>query len=75
MIFQCMELFIVIFQVFNDFQSLWAPCKTISRVIAHAVQGLLKNIEYSMLTCEYVLIEGSQAHKYGSVMWMKKCGS
>ena len=26
MIFPCMELFLVIFQVFHDFQSLWEPC-------------------------------------------------
>ena len=26
MIFPCMELFLVIFQVFRDFQSLWEPC-------------------------------------------------
>ena len=25
-IFPCMELFLVIFQVFHDFQSLWEPC-------------------------------------------------
>ena len=26
MIFPCMELFFLIFQVFHDFQSLWEPC-------------------------------------------------
>ena len=26
MIFPCMELFLVIFQVFHNFQSLWEPC-------------------------------------------------
>ena len=26
MIFPCMELFLVIFQVFHDFQVLWEPC-------------------------------------------------
>ena len=26
MIFPCMKLFLVIFQVFHDFQSLWEPC-------------------------------------------------
>ena len=26
MIFPCMEFFLVIFQVFHDFQSLWEPC-------------------------------------------------
>ena len=26
MIFPCMELLLVIFQVFHDFQSLWEPC-------------------------------------------------
>ena len=30
MIFPCMELFLVIFQVFHDFQSLWEPCMTVS---------------------------------------------
>ena len=29
MIFPCMELFLVIFQVFLDFQSLWEPCNVI----------------------------------------------
>ena len=27
MIFPCMELFLVIFQVFHDFQSLWESCQ------------------------------------------------
>ena len=30
MIFPCMELFLVIFQVFHDFQSLWEPCNGLS---------------------------------------------
>ena len=29
MIFPCMELFLVIFQLFHDFQSLWEPCNVI----------------------------------------------
>ena len=29
MIFPCIEPFLVIFQVFHDFQSLWEPCKVI----------------------------------------------
>ena len=32
MIFPCMELFLVIFQVFHDFQSLWKPCITVDYI-------------------------------------------
>ena len=31
MIFPCMELFLVIFQVFHDFQSLWEPCRKLDK--------------------------------------------
>ena len=36
MIFLCMELFLVIFQVFHDFQSLWEPCN-----------GIISNTHYN----------------------------
>ena len=41
MIFPCMELFFLVFQVFHDFQSLWEPCnkvhscKIVSEIICY----------------------------------------
>ena len=37
MIFPCMELFFVIFQVSHDFQSLWEPCKKEQQVVKYKV--------------------------------------
>ena len=48
MIFPCMELFLVIFQVFHDFQSLWEPCKDYNeskRALCNLLRGV---IHYSL---------------------------
>ena len=50
MIFPCMELFLVIFQVSHDFQSLWEPCWYIDNIhsdemLNSSVYALISNIK------------------------------
>ena len=49
MIFPCMELFLVIFQVFHDFQSLWEPCFIVqnsANIIIFRMQRVDKTPEF-----------------------------
>ena len=63
MIFPCMELFLVIFQVFHDFQSLWEPCwcygteEENSLTLKNSVQYCSSKFDKELILCKTFFIE------------------
>ena len=55
MIFPCMELFLVIFQVFRDFQSLWEPCFMYVLITNRDEENQMKN-EGARVVPHYIVI-------------------
>ena len=68
MIFPCMELFFLIFQVFHDFQSLWEPCKWNSWFSAKKREGLHKASKRPSHTCTRLYKSVQLTMDYSSIV-------